>query len=62
MAFTSVKAWVAVNQGFRLLTMVMGKNKQVKSCQLLSQVVIAAAVLPSAVSDEHKGPKWSIKV
>lgn len=42
--------------------MVMGKDKQVESCQLLGQVVIAAAVLPSAVGDKHEGPKWSINV
>lgn len=40
--------------------MVMGKHKQVESCQLLGQVVVAAAVLPSAVGDEHQGPERSI--
>lgn len=42
--------------------MVMGKHKQVKSCQLLGQVIIAAAVLPSAMGNKHEGPKWSINV
>lgn len=42
--------------------MVMGKYKQVKFCQPLGQVIVTAAVFPSAVSDKHEGPKWSIKV
>lgn len=45
-----------------ILTMVMCKYKQVKSCQHLGQVIIAAAVFPSAMSDKHEGPKQSIKV